>query len=129
MQDGIAAGRRRDIGGAARLDPPARAFRPLRDTAPGPVRVLSGWRHRAQALRAEAAAAVAAGGRAVLILVEPTPRKHKVAFTEGGWWEQTGGLYGPSDRDGARLQAWRRQARVLAERRRLGAICDPDYPD
>jgi hypothetical protein len=77
-----------------------------------------GWRHRAGSLRAEAAALVAAGQPVALLLMEPTPRKHALTFTEGGWWEQTGGLYGPSDRDGPRFQPWRYRNRVAAERAR-----------
>ncbi|GAA5076273.1 glycosyltransferase [Roseibacterium beibuensis] len=94
-------------------------FLPLRDAPATGWSILSGWRHQASRLRREAADLVASGQRVSLFLFEPTPRKHKVSFTEGGWWEQTGGLFGPSDRDGPPVQAWRFQTRLDTELARV----------
>jgi hypothetical protein len=69
----------------------------------------------AHTLRAEAAQAVAMGQPVSVLLLAPTPRKHRVEFTQAGWWEQRGGLFGPSDRTGARFQLWRRADRIAAE--------------
>jgi hypothetical protein len=121
---GITEGRDR-----ASIVPPVtasdRAFFPLREGVPPDMVHLDGWHHRAARLRAEAGAHVAAGHPAVLILLEPTPRKHRVTFTEGGWWEQRGGLYGPSDRAGPRLQPWRYRDRLKAEQLRLFRAVSP----
>jgi len=97
------------------------AFQPLRDTMPGPHTILSGWRIQATRLR-QAAAQLIAEDRAVhLFLFEPTPRKHKVIFTERGIWEQHGGLYGPSIRRASRVQLWTRKSRLHSEVARIRA--------
>lgn len=115
---GIAEGRDR----ASTVPPVApadRAFTPLRNRLPQDLVYLGGWLHHAPRLRAAAAAHVAEDRPTVVMLFDPTPRKHRVTFTEGGWWEQRGGLYGPSDRTGPRLQAWRYRERLKAEQARL----------
>lgn len=98
---------------------PSRGFAPLRTALPGPVVELDGWLHRAGRLRERAAALAADGQTVALLLLEPSPRKHRVAFTEGGWWEQRGGLWGPADRSGPRIQFWREKRRRAVERDRL----------
>jgi GT2 family glycosyltransferase len=92
-----------------------RAFLPMRLAVPPPLVRMQGWAHRGSALRREATVAVAGGSPVAVILLDPTPRKHSVAFTDAGWWEQRGGLYGPSDRGSSRLQLWRFRARAKAE--------------
>lgn len=114
LASGIAAGRDRDSDTPMPLRT-SRVFQPLRTEVPPPMQRLDGWRHGAAALRRTAAETLARGTPVALMLIEPTPRKHRVEFTEGGWWEQRGGLFGPSDRDGKRLQAWRYSSRVVAE--------------
>ena len=115
LQSGIATGRAGDLPALSPLPRADRPFAPLRDALPPPLSRRAGWRHAAATLRAQAAADVAAGQPSALILLEPTPRKHRVSFTDGGWWEQVGGLYGPSDRSGPRFQFWRQSARVQHE--------------
>lgn len=117
LASGIGAGRDR-VSDAPTLAPTRRAFQPMRDTAPPPIQRLDGWAHQAPRLRQKAAEIVARGQPVALMLLEPTPRKHRVEFTQGGWWEQRGGLFGPSDRSGARLQLWRYSSRVAAENAR-----------
>lgn len=120
LRDGMEEGRMRQT--AAPTDPaPRSAFAPLRDALPAPRQVLSGWRWQGARLRKEAARQVAAGHRVDLILLEPTPRKHWLRFTDGGWWEQTGGLYGPAWRSEARFQAWLFSGRIAHEARRMEA--------
>ena len=116
---GIAEGRGRDSDVPSFDAEVARDFAPFRSGLPPPMTYRDGWMHRAAALRAAAAADVGKGCPIALLLLDPTPRKHRVEFTEGGWWEQRGGLFGPSDRSGPRLQAWRYRARVAVERHRL----------
>lgn len=116
---GITEGRTRESHVPTLTAAPPRTFAPLRSTLPPPMTCRDGWRHRAAALRRAAAADVAQGQPAALLMLEPTPRKHRLVFTEGGWWEQCGGLFGPSDRGAPRLQLWRYRARVEAEWARL----------
>lgn len=114
LRAGMAEGRLRD----SVQDPvpdASRSFLPLCEALPPPLlRKEGGW-FSARRLRAEAAQAVAMGQPVALMLLEPTPRKHRVEFTQGGWWEQRGGLFGPSDRTGARIQLWRSHTRAAAE--------------
>lgn len=70
-------------------------FQPL-PTRPRPCRFLSGWHWQARQLRAEAAALAAEGAIVTLLLMTPTLLPHRAGFTPGGWWEQRGGLWGPS---------------------------------
>jgi GT2 family glycosyltransferase len=97
-------------------------FEAFRIDAPPPPAVLAGRWFQLARLRADAATLVAQGQPVSLFAFEPTPRKHKVRFTDGGWWEQTGGLYGPSDRDGMRFQFSSFSARLIAEKGRISAI-------
>jgi len=122
---GIDEGRARDSDVPTVAPAPSRGFAPFRASLPPPMTRRDGWMHRAAALRRAAAADVDGGCPAALLLLEPTPRKHRVEFTEGGWWEQRGGLFGPSDRSAPRLQAWRFRARTAAEWARLfsGRFC------
>lgn len=122
LQAGIDAGRACDLGQPGVLPIPDRPFHPLRTDVPPPMSRRDGWRHAAASLRAAAAADVARGQPAALILLEPSPRKHRVVFTDGGWWEQTGGLYGPAARSEARLQFWRYRDRISREWGRLFGV-------
>lgn len=121
LRDGIEEGRARSVAetGGFSVD---LAYSSLFDAPSDTDVVLSDWRHRAGALRAEAQRLVADGARVTLLLLEPSPRAHRVRFTDGGWWEQEGGLYGRSDRTRPRLQPWRYASRVSAELRRINAI-------
>lgn len=114
LRAGVAEGQLRESAQAL-PSAPTRGFLPLRDALPPPILRKSGGWLSAHRLRAEAAQAVAMGQPVSLLLLEPTPRKHRVEFTQAGWWEQRGGVYGPSDRAGPRVQFWRRANRVAAE--------------
>ena len=118
LRAGISEGAKR-ASSAPIIAPCQRSFQPLRETLPPEMAFADGWWFSAQKLRTHAAAKIADGQPTTLILLAPSPRKHRVEFTQGGWWEQRGGLYGPSDRTGARFQPWRYQNRISAETQRL----------
>ncbi|WP_134726413.1 glycosyltransferase [Paracoccus luteus] len=84
---------------------------------------MAGWHWRAAALRRQARDAAAAGRIVTLLLLTPTVLPHRSGLTPGGWWEQRGGLWGPSGRDDPPLVrgrfAWR-AAREFGRLRRLG---------
>lgn len=120
LQAGIAEGLEREsIRGD--IGPNPHEFEPFQGHDPKPHHVLSGRPFQMKRLRAEANALVAQGTPVSLFAFEPTPRKHKVQFTDGGWWEQTGGLFGPSERTGPRLQFRSFRHRLQVEVRRISA--------
>ena len=82
-------------------------FQPMPRRAPRHV-FLAGWHWRAKGLRQAAARAVAAGDLATILLMTPSVQPHRLVMGAGGWWEQRGGLWGPS-RSGDRpviLMGW-----------------------
>lgn len=103
-------------------------FLPLIETPVAGDVALCGWRVHAARLRAEAERLTKAGSRVTLFLFEPTPRAHKMRFTEGGWWEQRGGLYGRSDRKSPRFQLWSAKTRLSEELCRIAATRFADDP-
>ncbi|MBA4490774.1 glycosyltransferase family 2 protein [uncultured Paracoccus sp.] len=105
----------------ARADQPAAFCRTLR--APRDSTVLGGWHWRAAALRADAARLKAEGHIPTILLLTPSFLPHRVRLTEQGWFEQTGGLWGPSEPGDSPVASWRLLERItretnLANRRR-----------
>ncbi|MCC1491284.1 glycosyltransferase family 2 protein [Cognatishimia sp. F0-27] len=85
-------------------------------------RVLSGpWARRA-ALREAATRLSKTGAIVTLILLRRGARAHRVGFTEGGFWEQSGGLMGRADRDAPRVALWRRSKRIRTEASRVAPV-------
>lgn len=120
LRDGIADGMARDSVEPA-IDPVSSNFDPFINRDPAPHRVVAGRWFNLKSLRKEAARLVAGGHPVSLFAFEPTPRKHRVRFTDGGWWEQTGGLFGPSERSEKRLRFASFRSRVADEVRRISA--------
>ena len=71
------------------------------------------WNHTK--LATQARAAVAQGAVATVIRLSPTTLRHHMRFHPEGWWEQTGGLFGASDRRDPVFRAWRFAARITRE--------------
>lgn len=81
-------------------------------------------------LLGEAEAVVRNGGRASLFIFSTNARAHKIRFTDGGVWLQSGGVFGRSVRAGRRVLLINRQKRLSKEVRRLAKIRDfPSKPD
>lgn len=57
---------------------------------------LAGWHWRAERLRETAARLISQGDMATILLMTPSVQPHRLVMTDGGWWEQRGGLWGPS---------------------------------
>ena len=118
LRAGVEAGRHRQIG-TPPLENHDAQFLPLQDRAVEGDFVLADWWFRGRALREKAARLTRGGARVTLVLLDPTARAHQAVFTDGGWWEQHGGLFGRSAPDGPRLQPWRLSSRIEAEVARL----------
>lgn len=100
-------------------DPPA--FLPL-PVRPGEALFLAGWHWRARTLRRRAAQAVAQGRRVTLLLLTPSLLPHRLILTPGGWWEQRGGLWGPSRPGDSALMFCRLQGRTEREQKIFAAL-------
>ena len=98
---------------APRADLPA-AFRRIPHAATGGT-VLSGWHWQADRLRSEAAQARLQGQIPTIILLTPSFLPHRVWLTEQGWFEQTGGLWGPSEPGDSPFVAQRMRDRISRE--------------
>lgn len=90
-------------------------FLPFSAGMPGHHRVIGGPSRRAAALRAEAARAVAAGERVSLYLFSVSARHHRAGFSAAGYWWQSGGLFGRSDRSDPPFRFWRHNDRLSRE--------------
>lgn len=97
-------------------------FLPLTGTGPKPWVMLSGWQFQARRLRRRAMAETTAGKLAMVFVFSLTARPHRLYFHPEGYWEQSGGLFGRSDRSGPRLRFFTRKGRVQAERARLSGL-------
>lgn len=120
LKEGIEAGQTRDPV-VPILGEISEQFDVFQQANPPQHKALSGRSFQLKRLREDAKALITQGQPVSLFAFEPTPRKHRVRFTDGGWWEQTGGLFGPSDRSGPRVQFTSFKARVTAECRRISA--------
>ncbi|WP_022702364.1 glycosyltransferase family 2 protein [Pseudorhodobacter ferrugineus] len=130
LQDGIAAANTQAYSQTP-LAPTTAAFLALPDTAPRTGRVLFGTKAQCHALYSNATAARARGEIVTAILLSRGMRPHTHRFTEHGWWEQTGGRFGPAFRLGQRF-VWQTAAKRrniettrLANYRPVGPILPP----
>jgi GT2 family glycosyltransferase len=121
LQAGIAEGRAIDIAPTRTFITPS-DFQPLiTDQAPEPL-ILTGRRFQRKALEDQAERAAGQGRSTSLVLLAPTVRAHRVSFSNTGVWVQSGGLFGPSDRNQPRFRYWDFAARIAEERARLAGI-------
>lgn len=113
LEAGITAGLGRALDGLAPRTDALPPFLALPGTGPRPGCLLAGRVWSRKRLAAEATRR--AGQEIVTVLcLSPTARPHRMRFAEGGYWEQSGGLFGRSDRTGPRLR-WRSFARRVRD--------------
>ncbi|MEL6621129.1 MAG: glycosyltransferase [Pseudomonadota bacterium] len=126
LDQGYTQGMSRKRGGGQVSRRSASAFKPF-PVSGGQSIVLSGRIHQRAALRSEAVEQVRAGHIVTLILLSPTALYHRVRFAPHGYWEQTGGMFGRSERDAPlfRLQSFsmrvERESRRVAKQRLIDA--------
>lgn len=96
---GIADGQRRALAPLPLIEPPLSPFRPFNAAAgPRPGRVLAGWPWQRRRLRRAAATHAAAGAIVTVFRFSPTTLFHHMRFDPDGYWIQTGGVWGRSER-------------------------------
>jgi glycosyltransferase involved in cell wall biosynthesis len=114
-QDGM----NRAIGTLAAIGPPLAPFlrfAPFADA--GAHQVLSTPSRDAASARARAHLLVAERQRVTLYILSFDSRFHHVRFDSAGFWVQTGGLYGRSDRSDPVFRRWRFADRIAREEMR-----------
>ena len=89
-------------------------FLPL-PTAPAEHIVLTGWHWQGAALRETARDATQGGRMVTIILLTPSILPHRICYHPGGWFEQTGGLWGPSEPGDPPVKSWRAGDRFARE--------------
>lgn len=85
-------------------------------------RLITGRVWSRTALRRQARADVASRAVVTVVRLSPTALYHRVAFQDAGFWEQTGGLFGKSDRAQPLFKWWRFRDRVAAEVERVSVV-------
>ncbi len=120
-------------GARCSLAPPRRIALPgdatFRTDPPRPARVLAGRVWSRRSLRRQAAEAAAGGDVVSLFLFSPTALYHHVTYRPEGVWEQSGGLFGRSDRSEAlfRVESFpRRLAREVARVAKVRGLRETD---
>ncbi len=122
LEAGIKDGANRPLSPLAPFDTPQPpAFLRLPGTGPKPGKVIAGRIWRRARLLDQAAKAAAAGQIVTVICMSPTPRAHRMQFTDQGFWLQTGGLFGRSTRQGPRLRLFSLKKRIAQETARVAA--------
>lgn len=120
-----------DAGAAVVLDPlppllpKPPPFRALPSTGPRDGCVIAGWAWTRHTLEAQARRALAQDGAAPVVTVfclSPTRRAHWHRFHPGGYWLQTGGVSGRSDRGAPVSLNHSVQSRVALETARLAPL-------
>lgn len=118
LRSGFVEGTTRNLPSLRPLVEQAAAFQPIasrsRTTA-----ILAGRFWQRARLKREAARRVATGEVVRLFLFSPTTLFHRLSFTDGGYWMQTGGLFGKSDRGDPWVRFWRFSARLRRESARF----------
>ncbi|MCE6952212.1 glycosyltransferase [Cereibacter sphaeroides] len=127
LDAGLEEGRSRPLAPLPPLPDTGPPFLHFPGTGPRPGRVLGGSPVLRRKLLAEARKAVAEGCVVTLFLLDATARPHRHAFHPDGFWLQSGGLFGPSLRDGLRLRLRSRRQRIAEEQLRLSETRPINY--
>lgn len=118
LKAGFEAGKHRSFGQYPETLRAEESFMPFVPQRSGSL-VLSGRRWQRWQLRKRAEKAAAAGVNVSLFMFDLTPRRHQVRFDEAGYWEQSGGQFGASDRSGAFFRTTSFSQRLLDEETRV----------
>jgi len=113
---GVETGNKREFGANVVFEPNDKQFKPFRrQPAFSGNFQLSCTRIGASRHRKMAAEAAIQGKIVSLYVFSITARYHRVRFDAAGFWEQSGGLFGRSDRAMPLFRYWRFRARVADE--------------
>lgn len=120
--EGLAEGRLRNLTQPMTMPDPQTDFLPFQSLFISGHRIVQGYLTQARALRDQARRLAEEGQTVSLFLLSRTALYHRVRFDPAGYWEQTGGLFGRSDRSDPLFRVGRLKARVAREVERIGAV-------
>lgn len=119
LKDGLTAGAARDPKPLPAIGHSSAPFKPFQSRTETQGIVLYGWFRSRRKMRQQAARLAAEGASVSLFLFSLTTLYHRVRLRKEGFWEQTGGLWGRSDRSGRILQLSTMRKRVTREMSRI----------
>lgn len=122
LQAGFSDGLTRSQAPLPVLAQPAMPFRPYPGGAGAKSVLISGRSWSRRRLRRQARAEALAGNVATVFRLSPTALYHRVVFSSDGYWEQTGGLFGKSERQQRLCAFWTFRERIRAEARRMSVV-------
>jgi len=126
FQAGVANGYDRVVGDEPQIAGPSAEFMGMPFQIDGRAyRIVSGYRASAKELFRQASKSVISGEAVSLFLFSRTSLFHKVKFDPRGFWVQTGGLFGKSDRTERLFQLTNLAKRVAKEDKRVAAQRHP----
>lgn len=120
-REGLRDGQNRSQTEPMALPSSSQEFRTFHSLNKGEVSVIQGFRSNMSKLREQAAQEAKAGRMVSLFLMSRGTLYQRVSFNPLGYWEQTGGLWGRSERDDPMFKFWRLSGRVIREKQRIGA--------
>lgn len=119
LEDGLTEGAGRRVSPPQFASPPPFLRFPSAGPVPGAVILSRPWSRAKAEARARRARE---GGAVVTILhLRPGPRRHRLWLRPDGIWEQSGGVWGASDRSDRWLRLWTPSTRLRREMQRLSA--------
>jgi hypothetical protein len=119
LEKGHREGTERALAPLSPLPAPTLPFRAYPGAADAGSRVIAGRSWSWRKLHRRALAAMAQGTNVTLMRFSPTALYHRVTFCGDGYWKQTGGLFGRSERDQRLFALWSFGRRVRAETGRV----------
>jgi hypothetical protein len=122
LRRGWRDGQTREIGQTPPLPAAKVPFLPYPGRPDAAQIMLSGRSWQRAALHDRARAAVADGRIVTVFCLSPTALYHRMQFHPAGFWEQTGGQFGRSDRTGPLIRPLTLKQRVARERARLSDV-------
>ncbi|WP_425046860.1 glycosyltransferase family 2 protein [Primorskyibacter sp. S87] len=122
LQNGYSQGLSRPALTLPPVPDPTEAFLPFPSRRDTQAILLSGRSWSRSRLHQQAIDLVKSGKVATVLRFSPTAVFHRVRFTQDGYWEQTGGLFGRSRRSDPLFSLWRFSSRVRAETDRIARV-------
>ena len=125
LHDGYTEGLERVSGEPQKIGESTEVFEPISNTPETHEIIVSRFLPR-RAARKRAKAIAASGAVVSLIILDPTARFHRVRFTQDGYWEQMGGIFGRSVRTHPIVQFSTFRSRSEAEVQRCSQFRNPN---